>query len=202
MSRDWRDGFLFVGNHLSLDFLNTRPVMDGNPVELLPDCASLARWLKAAGLLSPGDAKRLERSWCGQPAGAAMLGELREFRERLRKAVARVEAGAAPAPGFVGEVNRLLAAHPYIDEVVTTDAGLARGRRFDPQTPADVFAPVVESVASLLTLPDKSRVRKCGSCVLHFYDTSKKGTRRWCSMNLCGNRAKVAAYSRRKRAEI
>jgi len=37
MSKDWRDGFLFVGNQLSLDFLNTRPVIDGKPVELLPD---------------------------------------------------------------------------------------------------------------------------------------------------------------------
>lgn len=36
MSSDWRNGFLFVGNHRALDFLNTRPVMDGQPVELLP----------------------------------------------------------------------------------------------------------------------------------------------------------------------
>jgi len=52
MSKDWRDGFLFVGNQLSLDFLNTRPVIDGKQVELLPDSASLLRWLAAAGLLT------------------------------------------------------------------------------------------------------------------------------------------------------
>src|SRR6516164_5368126 len=46
---------------------------------------------------------------------------------------------------------------------------------------------------------DRTRVRKCGQCVLHFLDTSKKGTRRWCSMQLCGNRLKVAAYALRKR---
>jgi len=202
MSSDWRDGFLFVGNQLSLDFLNTRPVMDGSPVELLPGCASLARWLNAAALLSSRDGKRLERSWSRQPAYAAMLGDVREFRERLRHAVLRVEAGARPSMAFVAEVNRLLSAHPYIDEVVQTDAGLVRRKRFHPQTPLDVFAPVIESVASLLTNADKSRIRKCGNCVLHFYDISKKGTRRWCSMNLCGNRSKVAAYTRRKRAEI
>ena len=38
---DWRDGFLFVGNHLSLDFVNTRPVMNGQPVELLSDWNAL-----------------------------------------------------------------------------------------------------------------------------------------------------------------
>src|SRR5436190_1304719 len=139
MNGDWRDGFLFAGNQLSLDFLNTRPVMDGSPVELLPDCVSLARWLKAAALLSPREAKRLERSWSGQPVFTAMLGDVREFRERLRQAVLQVEAGALPSRVFVGEVNRLLSAHPFIDEVVQTDSGLVRGKRFDPQTPLDVF---------------------------------------------------------------
>ena len=195
------NSFLFVGNQLSLDFLNTQPVMDGGQVELLPDCASLARWLKAAGLVSAREAKRLERSWSAQPAFVAMLRELREFRERLRQAVLQMEAGATLSPAFIAKVNELLSAHPYIDELVQTDSGLARGKRFDPQCPLDVFAPVMDSVATLLTMPSKSRLRKCGSCVLHFYDTSKKGTRRWCSMNLCGNRLKVAAYGRRKRAD-
>jgi predicted RNA-binding Zn ribbon-like protein len=202
MNSDWRDGFLFVGNQLSLDFLNTRPVMDGNPVELLPDCASLARWLKAAGLVPAPEAKRLERGWSARPAFTRMLGELREFRERLRQAVLQMEAGTVPSPAFIAKVNELLSAHPHIDEVIRTDSGLGSGKRFDPQVPLDVFAPLVDNVASLLTIPDKSRLRKCEGCVLHFHDTSKKGTRRWCSMNLCGNRSKVAAYTRRKRAEL
>jgi hypothetical protein len=51
-SSDWVDGFLFVGNQLALDFLNTRPVQDGEALELLPDFTALLRWYKAAGLLS------------------------------------------------------------------------------------------------------------------------------------------------------
>jgi predicted RNA-binding Zn ribbon-like protein len=199
MNNDWRDYFLFVGNQLSLDFLNTRPVMDGNPVELLPDCASLARWLKASGLLPAREAKRLERHWSARPALTGMLGELREFRERLRQAVVQMEAGTVPSPAFIAKINELLSAYPHIDQVIRADSGLGRGKRFDPQVPLDVFAPIADSVASLLTISDKSRLRKCGACVLHFCDTSKKGTRRWCSMNLCGNRSKVAAYTRRKR---
>ncbi|WP_082661594.1 CGNR zinc finger domain-containing protein [Terracidiphilus gabretensis] len=42
-------------------------------------------------------------------------------------------------------------------------------------------------------------MRQCAVCVVHFFDTSKKGSRRWCSMNICGNKLKVAAYQRRKR---
>jgi predicted RNA-binding Zn ribbon-like protein len=201
MNRDWRDGFLFVGNQLSLDFLNTRPLMAGEPLELLPDCASLARWLKAAGLVSTQEGKQLEKQWSARPAFAGMVRELREFREELRQTVLEMEAGAAPPAAFIAKANELLSAHPYIDKLVQTDSRLDRGKRFEPRRPLDVLAPVMDSVATLLTMDDKSRLRKCESCVLHFHDTSKKGTRRWCSMNLCGNRLKVAAYTRRKRAE-
>src|SRR5207253_10594774 len=34
---DSKDGFLFVGNQVALDFVNTRPVQNGEPMELLPD---------------------------------------------------------------------------------------------------------------------------------------------------------------------
>src|SRR5260370_6103578 len=46
------------------------------------------------------------------------------------------------------------------------------------------------SIAALLADLDRAKIRKCSNCVLHFYDTSKKGTRRWCSMQICGNRAR------------
>ena len=40
MNNDWRDGFLFLGNNLLLDFVNTRPIMDGQPMEMLTDGAA------------------------------------------------------------------------------------------------------------------------------------------------------------------
>jgi hypothetical protein len=70
----------------------------------------------------------------------------------------------------------------------------------DPSRPEDLFAPMAHSAAMLFADVDRKRVRKCGQCVLHFYDTSKKGTRRWCSMQMCGNRLKVGAYAARRRA--
>src|SRR6266480_2528016 len=59
---------------------------------------------------------------------------------------------------------------------------------------------VAHSTATLFADVDRTRVRKCRQCVLHFYDTSKKGTRQWCSMRLCGNRLKVSTYAARRRA--
>src|SRR6266852_7709812 len=60
---DLRDGFLFVGNQLALDFLNTRPVQNGEPMELLPDFSALLRWFQAAKLLSARDVAKLQQGW-------------------------------------------------------------------------------------------------------------------------------------------
>jgi predicted RNA-binding Zn ribbon-like protein len=68
-----------------------------------------------------------------------------------------------------------------------------------PDDPQAFWSLIAEAAASLLAETDHSRMRKCESCVVHFLDTSKKGSRRWCSMNICGNRVKVATYQQRNR---
>ena len=200
MNNDWRDGFLFVGNHLILDFINTRPVMMDEAVELLPDGSALARWLGAAGLVNKGDSARLMRRWSSSEF-AAGIQILREFRERVREAVLKLEHGEHVSPGVLKSLNGLLVYYPYLEQVAQVEAGFERRRRFEPEIPEHAFAPLADAFADLLTATPISRIRKCNSCVLHFYDTSKKGTRVWCSMNLCGNRAKVAAYADRQRVE-
>jgi predicted RNA-binding Zn ribbon-like protein len=198
MSSDWRDGFLFVGNHLALDFLNTRPVMDGQLVEMLPDGAALARWLAAAGLIAERESTRLARRWSSAEFAASM-DAVRSFREELRQVVFQIELGSHESGGFIKAINRLLIRHPYVDQLVGRESGLQRCKRFTPESPEDVFAPLADAVADLVTNTDRQRIRKCKNCVVHFYDASKKGTRVWCSMNLCGNRSKVAAFAGRKR---
>ena len=89
---EWRDGFLFVGNHLALDFLNTRPILAEGPKELLPDAEALVRWLVASGILTPQKGKTLAKKWQAMPEASVFLRELLKFRERLRAVVIRQEA--------------------------------------------------------------------------------------------------------------
>ena len=195
---DWRDGFLFLGNHLALDFLNTRPVQNGEPTELLSDFSALLRWFQAAGLLNSREMVNLQRQ-SGQSATARRaLDNIREFRERLRKEILAWEGGADVHRATVDELNRLMAAHPMLSKLQATGNVPSVEPWFEPQQPEDLFAPLAQSAAKLFAEVDRSRVRKCGQCILHFYDSSKKGTRRWCSMRLCGNRLKVAAYAARQ----
>lgn len=196
---DWRDGFLFLGNHLALDFLNTHPVQNGEPIELIPDFDAILRWFQAAGLLSSRQATSLRQQW-GESARAQQVVEaMRELRERLRKEVLSTERGRTGHRGAIDELNHLMAEHPMLARLKASGSTSATELWFDPRQPEDLFAPLAHSAATLFADVDRSRVRKCGQCVLHFYDTSKKGTRRWCSMQLCGNRLKVAAYATRRR---
>jgi predicted RNA-binding Zn ribbon-like protein len=198
---DWRDGFLFLGNQLALDFLNTRPVQNGKPMELLPDFSAILRWFQAAELLSARDVGNLLQKWGKSTRAQRTVGAFRELREKLRKEIVAWEGGAAVHHSTVDELNKLMADHPMRTKLKTSGSASAMELWFEPRQPEDLFAPLANSTAALFANVDRSRVRKCDQCVLHFHDTSKKGTRRWCSMQLCGNRLKVAAYAARRRMQ-
>jgi predicted RNA-binding Zn ribbon-like protein len=199
-STEWVDGFLFVGNQLALDFLNTRPVLSEGPKELLADADALVRWLVASGALTSHKGKGLARRWGSSPQAARFLRELLAFRERLRTAVIRLEAGLPVSDAFVAEINSLLEQHPFVQALRRDGRKFSRETAFEPQGPEEVWAPIAMAAAELLSDVPANRVRKCESCVVHYQDTSKKGSRRWCSMNICGNKVKVAAYQKRNRA--
>jgi predicted RNA-binding Zn ribbon-like protein len=197
---DWKDGFLFVGNQVALDFVNTRPVQNDEPMELLPDFPALLRWFQAASLLTSREVANLQQHW-GQSIRARHVLELmRALRERLRKEILSWEGGSAVHHSTVDELNRLMADHPMRTRLKEKGHSPSTELWFEPHQPEDLFAPLAHSAAMLFANVGRNRVRKCDQCVLHFHDISKKGTRRWCSMQLCGNRLKVAAYAARQRA--
>ena len=198
--KEWIDEFLFVGNHLALDFLNTKLVLAGSPKELLPDVDAVVRWLVASGLLTRTKGKALAKTWRDTPQAGVLLRKLLEFREGLRAVVVRQEAGFSVSNAFIAELNSLLKQHPGVIALQREGEKLGLETAFELEKPDDVWAPIAIAVAELLSNLPPARLRKCEACVVHFLDTSKKGSRRWCSMNICGNKIKVAAYQQRKRA--
>lgn len=197
---DWKDGFLFLGNELVLDFVNTRPVQDGEPMELLKDFGAVVRWFEAADLLNSKQAARLGRQWAGTTTVAYKATQaMKDLRERLRAEILAWEEGHVIRGSTINELNGLMGAHPMLTRLMTNGTAYSTESWFEVREPTDLFAPLAQSAATLFATGDRRRVRKCDNCVLHFLDTSKKGTRRWCSMQICGNRFKVAAYAARRR---
>jgi predicted RNA-binding Zn ribbon-like protein len=195
---DWKDGFLFVSNQLVLDFLNTRPVQNRKPMELIPDFGALLRWFQAADLLSSREAGSLWQQWGESVRARRAVEAMRELRERLRKEVLTWERDGTVHHTAIVELNRLMAEHPMLNRLKASGSASSMELWFESRQPEDLFAPLTHSAVTLFANVDCHRVRKCDQCVLHFHDTSKKGTRRWCSMQLCGNRLKVAAYAARQ----
>jgi predicted RNA-binding Zn ribbon-like protein len=198
---EWIDGFLFVANKPILDFLNTKPALADGPTELLPDVRALERWLIASRMVTLPKTKAIVRGWRHSTEATAFLKQLIAFRERLREAVMRIENRSSPTDAFLAEVNSLLLQYPRRTSLLKRDGKVIRETLFEPRKAADFWAPIIDATADLLVETESSRIRKCESCVVHFLDTSKKGSRRWCSMNICGNKLKVAAYQRRKRGD-
>jgi predicted RNA-binding Zn ribbon-like protein len=200
LNSEQRDGFFFLGNEVVLDFLNTRPVPDVKPVELLPDFPSLLRWFQATGLLSGREAANLKNKFGESKRAAKALRTALALRDQLRKVIIAWEKGASVPRSMIDKLDDLMSAYPMKTRLKADSSGIAKELWFDVQEPEDLLAPLAYSAASLFAEADRIRIRKCGQCVLHFHDTSKKGTRRWCSMQLCGNRLKVAAYAARQKA--
>jgi predicted RNA-binding Zn ribbon-like protein len=151
---DWRDGFLFLGNQLALDFLNTRPIPASEPVELLPDLAAVLRWFQAAELLGPREAAKLLRQWAGSRRATQVLEVIRELRERLRKEVVAWESGVPVHKATIDELNSLMAEHPMRARLAARGRTLTLEPYFAPQKPEDLDEPSLERSDETHPLPN------------------------------------------------
>jgi predicted RNA-binding Zn ribbon-like protein len=197
-----RSPFSFVGNLRWLDFVNTEPMRAGARVDLLGGYGDLIRWLQESGAL-PAEAARLALAqWDGKAEGRGVFRAARRLRAALRAGAERLAAGKPAGEEMVRVVNRALATRPAYPQLVRAGKGYVS--RLEPvaSSPLQLLVPVAESAAWLLTQGEGATVWRCegSQCVLFFYDTTRNRSRRWCSMEGCGSRAKAAAYYRRNRA--
>jgi predicted RNA-binding Zn ribbon-like protein len=188
---------------LCLDFANTVSWRgSGEPADRLPTYGELVRFFLQSGLLSEVDAGRLQREAVRRPEAATrILRRAVELREALYRTFSGLAAGRPPrAPDLAILNDALPAALAHLR--VSSDRG-----RFGWTWGGDAVAldrllwPVTRDAAVFLTSTDFSRLRTCGNprCRWVFLDTTKSGTRRWCSMAVCGNRAKLRRFRQRGR---
>ena len=189
-----------LANLLCLDLVNTEPLRDGARVDLLPDFSAVVRWLVAAGALDEAGGRRALARWGGRPAGSAVLAEVRALRASLAAGVERIVEGDRAGRVTVDAINRVVATRPACRRLVVEGDRFVS--RVEPvrASAAQLLVPIAESAVWLLEYGEPGLVRRCGGpdCVLYFYDTTRNHSRRWCSMEECGSRAKAGAYYRRQ----
>jgi predicted RNA-binding Zn ribbon-like protein len=201
LTRGARGRFLFVGERLCLDFVNTRIVVNGQLVELLQGFPDWVEWSLEARALNPGQARQALRRWKGTPQAAGAFEVAKAFRESLRGAAERIATGGKVPENAINRINAVLRHPVYYSSLAPSREGLEVYRHLVYDKPIQLLVPVGESAADLFSHGDLSLIKKCDNpaCVLYFYDTTKNHARRWCSMNLCGNRMKAAAFYERHR---
>lgn len=190
---------------LCLDFANSLCWRgSATPQEALAGLPELLRWAtEHAGI---PDAVTAEAApWPQAHPGRAgrLFTEAIALRETIFRLFSAVAAGAAVAADDLATLNAALEQAPprrHLAPLADEFAWLATPA---PPSAALLLAPVLWSAADLLAHGTQHRIRCCANakCLWLFVDHSKTGTRRWCDMAACGNRAKSQRHYARSKAE-
>jgi predicted RNA-binding Zn ribbon-like protein len=189
---------------LCLDFVNTKCWRGREAsTETIPDSAALGAWAMRA-LALPDEVGRALHAWQNaDPAAATALhADALALRELIHDLLAAVATGRRLR---VDDTNRLNIALAHAPQRGVIGAAVARyGWRVEltSESAAGLLAPVLWSAGDLLAQPVHDRLRRCANpeCLWLFLDDSTAGTRRWCDMGACGNRAKARRHYLRNKS--
>jgi predicted RNA-binding Zn ribbon-like protein len=199
---------IFIADALGLDFLNSIATPVDTPIDWIADGDGLLRWLAQAALV-PSDTLADFKARAKPGELDKVADEARGLREWFRGFV-RKHVGRPLSPRAVRELeplNRLLERDDAFSRIVShrheegSHLELQKMRRW--LTPQSLLLPIGEALAKFVCEEDFSDVKACEgpACTLMFVDHTRARTRRWCSMAICGNRAKQAAHRNRLKGE-
>ncbi|MEU1210284.1 ABATE domain-containing protein [Nocardia sp. NPDC005825] len=175
------DPHLFVSGNLALNFIGTVGERRTTFIERITSAADLGEWTVAAGILDT----------------APDCGDALEPARRLREAAWRLMQATLHGKPLADADRRLLNRHAHGDLPELTlraDGSVTRGGTIESALTA-----IARSAVELLGGPERERLKECGrdACTRLYLDTSRGGSRRWCDMAVCGNRAKGKAFRAR-----
>lgn len=201
---------MFLADSVGLDFLNSIATPVDVPVDWIDDGAGFLAWLRQARLVPEEVLDEFQRS--------AMPGELdavaaqaRALREWFRGFVREKKGAPLKARSMTAlePLNRLLARDQSYLQLVPRKADGEGAAAFESRllrrwnSPESLLQPIGEALARVVSEEDFTHVKACegAACTLLFADHTKGHRRRWCSMAVCGNRAKQQAHYQRRHAQ-
>lgn len=194
--------FQLVAGHVALDFANTldwRYVPDRR-VELVPSYERFIAFSHQSGVITAAQASALLGATSAAEA-ERIHAKVIELRETLYALFLSVVSGKKPGSQVVQKMNDFLAQARVVDTIHWQHGSVVRTHDNLDKTPDGPLWPILEAAVSLLTSPQVKRVRECneGKCRWLFLDTSRNQSRRWCDMQICGNRVKAQRFYARTR---
>jgi predicted RNA-binding Zn ribbon-like protein len=187
---------------VGLAFVNTLEHTRQGDREHLSDEAALRAWLVDRGLLD-GDGPGAEPAPGSGRSGEAWLGRALRLRAALRRLVDATVQGRPVGPDDLAELNSWLR-RPAPLRLEAGPGGVLLRPAADEEPVGAALTRLALSVAGGIATGDPGRLRVCADqdCRWAFYDTSRPGSRRWCEMASCGNRAKARRHRERTRRAV
>jgi predicted RNA-binding Zn ribbon-like protein len=192
---------IFIADAQALDFLNSVATPVDVRVDWLEDGAGFLSWLEQARLVPPAVLERMRSHHSARELNK-VAEQARELREWFRGFVDGHRGRPLRRQDLkkLEPLNALLERDESFEQIApaTTredrELELKVVRRW--RTPDALLAPIAAALARFVCSEDFSYVKACEgrTCTLLFADHTRSRARRWCSMAICGNRAKQAAH--------
>jgi predicted RNA-binding Zn ribbon-like protein len=191
---------IFVADALGLDFLNSVATPADAEIDWIDDGDGLLAWLEQAQLV-PADTLGALQAQAMPDEFDNVAVQARSLREWFRGFVHR-RKGRPLTPECLDELaplNRLLERDEGFGRVAARGDALEFRTMRRWRSPEALLLPIGEALAKFVCEEDFSNVKACEgpACTLMFADHTRSHARRWCSMAICGNRAKQAAHRQR-----
>lgn len=185
-----------TGEPVALDLVNTRPLSDEGPIDLIGSLDGLRAWLK----LQEG---RLI-GFSIQDTQSLDVGDLKRIwkvRDHIASLIDRVRHNREPLPNDLEALNAIVRKAPLVRQLVTNGETIAAVDERIGSPGARLAACLAGAAINLIADPSSRQIRQCAAqnCVILFMPTHPQ--RLWCSATRCGNRERVARHYRRRKAE-
>ncbi len=188
---------LFVlGGTAWINLVNTTYFSNKQKIDILVDTSSTFQWLKENNLLRESDSLALEN----EELLNSLIGELRSLRHFSKVILSDLEQQGKLSPNTTEQLKKLTK-QVNIGLTINTDHDKLKLAPEGITSRDHVLYNIIYSIIDTLDSISINRIRKCEhqECCLYFVDTSRSGKRRWCSMELCGNRKKAAKFYAKKK---
>ena len=194
---------ILVADSSGLDFLNSIATPVDTPVDWIGDGAGLVGWLRQAQIVPGETLDRIEKNSPPQSLDS-VAAQARELREWLRRFVVKHKGRplALRDARELEPLNALLRQDQSYFQVVVGKQGIHLDALRRWPSADSLLIPIAETIARLISEEDFTYIKACEGhlCTLMFADHTRARGRRWCSMGICGNRAKVSAHRKRQQA--
>jgi predicted RNA-binding Zn ribbon-like protein len=197
--------FQLVAGHLALDFANTLDYRydPDRLIDLLPSYERFLAFCRQSGVITAAQMRKLLDGLSASDS-QRVLKEVIGFREALYFLILSAVHDRRPDESHLRALNGFLSKAPAVDEIVWHKRKFVRSSRDVTERPDGPFRQVVDSAVALITSSDIYNIRECSekTCRWFFLDRSRNHSRRWCDMQLCGNRSKAERFYARTRNDV